>query len=626
MSVIDEIKARVDVVDLIGEYVDLRRSGKNYTALCPFHQEKTPSFVVFPETQTWKCFGCGKGGDVFTFVQEYERVDFGEALQRLARRAGVTLRAQQAASEPLEPLRALLEEAALFFRHHLRSPAGRVAYDYIRGRGVSDETLEAFGLGYAPNAYDALLRHFLQQGQRVEDLLAAGLVTRREDADRLYDRFRHRLMFPIRDHRGRMAGFGARTLQPDGVPKYLNSPQGPLFDKGRLLYGLDKAKAAIRQRDMAVVVEGYMDVIALHQAGHAYAVAPMGTALTEHQLRLLKRYSRNIVLALDPDAAGQRAVLRSLEVAQRAADAPEAVLDVRGFVRYEQRLDVNLRVVTLPEGLDPDELVQQDPARWEALLAQARPVLFFVIDTLFREHDAHAPRERGKFAQHMADLIRQVANPVERETYIRYLADALGASFASVAALVERGSKAARPGRSRRSPSPQATTPRALPGVRRERVLLGLVLTDSQVHALVDRCLRAAGLPPLGEEDFEHEPHRAVWRVWVAALHQVELPEDAYMAQHLPPALRPVWEACRQAGAEMAAFPVPRRAREALLLALRGRREAHKRVLHEMTALLPTASAAEQARYTQAIHEAHGVLKQIDYAERTASCMFEEAL
>ena len=622
MTVVDEIKARVDLVDLVGEYVDLRRSGKNYIALCPFHEERTPSFVVFPETQTWKCFGCGKGGDVFTFVQEKENLDFRDALRVLARRAGVPLHEGGGGPEPHAHLRELLEEAAIFFRHHLRSTSGRVAYEYLRGRGLSDATIETFGLGYAPAGYEHLLRYFREQGRSVDDLIQAGLVTRREDTGRVYDRFRHRVMFPIRDERGRMAGFGARTLDPDGVPKYLNSPQGPLFDKGRLLYGLDKAKSEIRRRGQAVVVEGYMDVIALHQAGHGYAVAPMGTALTEHHLRLLKRYTREIVLALDPDAAGQRAVLRSLDVARQATEGQEPVLDARGFVHYEQRLDVQLRVVVLPEGLDPDELVRQGPARWEQLLDQARPVLLFVMDTRFEQLSADDPRARGRFAQDMADLIRQVANPVEREAYIRHLAELLGASYNSVAALVTRR-RHARPRSRRAQAQPAAQAPRA---PRREQVLLGLLLTDTRVRALVDRCLRAADLAPVSADDFRHGPHRALWQVWTQALEQIDLPEEEYLARHLDPALKPVLQACRQAVAELAPQPQPRRAREALLLVLSLRREATKQVLEQQAELLRLAPPHEQEAHLEAIQRAQAVLKNIDVAEHNAKCTTEEAL
>jgi DNA primase len=342
MSSIDEIKSRIDIVDLVSETVTLRRSGKNYTGFCPFHANtRTPAFVVFPESGTWRCFGqCNEGGDIFRYVMKKEGCDFSEALHALAEKAGVQLKPptpqEQVAAEEHEHLRALLEEAVTFYRHQLTStPAGQPALAYLRQRGLSDATLEAFGLGYAPNSWDAALKHFKSKGYREQDLIDAGLVTVREaeeqskgeqegaaaaphpaaPARRIYDRFRHRITIPIRDERGRMAGFGARILDPEDVPKFLNSPQTALFDKGHLLYGLDRARKTIRTLDQAVIVEGYLDVIALHQAGFANAVSPMGTALTEHQLRLLKRFTRRVILAMDPDAAGYSAA--AAQVARR---------------------------------------------------------------------------------------------------------------------------------------------------------------------------------------------------------------------------------------------------------------------------------------------------------------------
>ncbi len=255
MSTVDEIKSRIDIVDLVSETVQLRRSGKNYTGFCPFHENtRTPAFVVFPDSGTWRCFGqCNEGGDIFKFVMKKEGYDFTEALRYLAERAGVQLKPptpeEQAAAEEHEALRSLLEEAVIFYRHNLlNTPAGQSALAYLREqRGLGDDTIEAFGLGYAPNAWEATVGFFTAKGARAEDLLACGLASQR-DAGGLYDRFRHRVMFPIRDERGRMAGFGARVLDPQDVPKFLNSPQTVLFDKGHLLYGLDRARKTIRAR------------------------------------------------------------------------------------------------------------------------------------------------------------------------------------------------------------------------------------------------------------------------------------------------------------------------------------------------------------------------------------------
>ncbi len=328
MSSIDDIKSRIDILDLAAEAgVKLRRSGKNYTGFCPFHENKrTPAFVVWPDSGTWRCFGqCNEGGDIFKFVMKKENIDFREALHRLADRAGVTLEAftpeKQEQLEENDRLRNLLEEAVNFYRNALlNSPAGKPALDYIlQKRKLTDRTIETFGLGYAPAGSHTILEYFKSKHYTDQELIDSGMASQRDDGG-LFDRFRNRLMIPIRDADGRMTGFGARILDPNDQPKFLNSPQTPIFDKGHLLYGLDRARKPIRAADQVVIVEGYLDVIALHQAGYENVVSPMGTALTEDQLRLLKRFTRRIVLALDPDTAGQKAVLRGLEAARTSLD------------------------------------------------------------------------------------------------------------------------------------------------------------------------------------------------------------------------------------------------------------------------------------------------------------------
>ncbi|RMF44634.1 MAG: DNA primase, partial [Anaerolineae bacterium] len=327
MSSIEEIKVRIDIVDLVSETVQLRRSGKNYIGFCPFHENtRTPAFVVFPESGTWRCFGqCNEGGDIFKFVMKKEGWDFKEALEHLAERAGVELRPRtpqdEHREEEHERLRALLEDAARFYQHHLfHTPDGAQALRYLQEkRNLSRETIERFGLGYAPDGWEVTKRHLLGRGYTHAELIAAGMVTQRDDG-RTYDRFRNRITIPIRDARGRMAGFGARILNPDDFPKFLNSPQTELFDKSSLLYGLHLARKAIRRQEQAVIVEGYLDVIAVHQAGFENVVSPMGTALTEQHLYALKRLTRRIVLALDPDAAGDKATLRGLQVARQAME------------------------------------------------------------------------------------------------------------------------------------------------------------------------------------------------------------------------------------------------------------------------------------------------------------------
>ncbi|HEX9074221.1 MAG TPA: DNA primase, partial [Anaerolineae bacterium] len=298
MSTVDDVKQKIDIVDVIGQYVTLKRAGRNFKALCPFHNEKTPSFIVFPDQGTWHCFGsCGMGGDVFTFLMKKENIDFGEALRRLAQRAGVEL-SRERPGEDVERkrLREVLAAAAAHYHYLLKQhPAAQVAREYIARRFITPETMGLFEIGYSLNEWEAMKSFLVGKGYSVHDLEAVGLVIQREGGG-TYDRFRGRLMFPIRDRNGQVIGFGARTLSGD-EPKYLNSPQTPLFDKSGTLYGLDLAKDAIRAQNLAVIVEGYMDVIGAHQGGFKNVVASLGTALTEKQLGLLKRLTKRYALA-----------------------------------------------------------------------------------------------------------------------------------------------------------------------------------------------------------------------------------------------------------------------------------------------------------------------------------------
>src|SRR5574341_1958541 len=387
-TITDEIKSKIDITDLVSEAgVKLRHAGKNYTGFCPFHDNKhTPAFVVWPDTGTWRCFGqCNEGGDIFKFVMKRDNLDFKEALNKLAERAGVEVPAYikptPEQKEAYDHLRKLLEDALIFYRSHLI--ANKDILNYLRGeRGLTDASVETFGLGYAPKAWDSALSHFTQRGYSEKDLLEAGLASER-DSGGYYDRFRHRIMIPIRDENGLMSGFGARIVDPNDIPKFLNSPETPIFSKGRLLYGLDRARKPIRAADQAVIVEGYLDVIALHQAGYENVVSPMGTALTEDQLRLLKRFTRKIILALDPDTAGQKALLRGLDAARQAMDREgEFRFDARGLLRNEARLQADLRVASLPDDLDPDEIVARDPAQWKQLIEAAKPIVMHVMETL----------------------------------------------------------------------------------------------------------------------------------------------------------------------------------------------------------------------------------------------------
>ena len=317
MSVTEEIKSRIDIVSYVQRHVpELKKAGRNHKACCPFHTEKTPSFVVNPERQSWHCFGaCAEGGDLFTFAQKLHGWDFKEALRELALEAGVELRpqtpAQQARSDHLDRMRGLVAAASDLYHDRLFAPESRSILNYAtETRGLSRETVKTFRIGVAPDRWDFALDALLSMGYDEDEVIEAGLAARSEHG-RVYDRFRNRLIIPINDERGRVVGFGGRALDPDEPAKYINSPQTPLFDKSRLLYGLDRARSAIRESGVTVIVEGYMDVIQAHQAGYLNVVAQMGTAMTESQIRLIApRFAKSIVLALDSDAAGQNAARR----------------------------------------------------------------------------------------------------------------------------------------------------------------------------------------------------------------------------------------------------------------------------------------------------------------------------
>lgn len=543
MPSIDDVKARIDIVDLAAEAgVKLRRSGKNYTGFCPFHSNtRTPAFVIWPDSGTWRCFGeCNEGGDIFKFVMKREGWDFPEALRHLARRAGVELEQftpQQAERrDQNERLRTLLEDALTFYRHQLlQTPGGKPALDYLKEkRGLTDATLEAFGLGYAPAGWDNTLNHFRQKNYTEQDLLDVGLVTERESGG-YYDKFRNRIMIPIRDAEGRMAGFGARILDPNDTPKFMNSPQTALFDKGHLLYGLDRARRPIRTADQAVIVEGYLDVIAVHQAGFENVVSPMGTALTEDQLRLLKRFTRHIVLALDPDAAGQKAVLRGLDAARAALDQGEELrFDSRGLLRHEARLQADLRVAEIPDGLDPDEIVARSPDEWKTLIEKARPVVVHVMETLIASRSAEDPKTRSEIVAQVLPLIEDLTSPVERETYRQMLARRLRVDERALIGVKPAGSPARRYRRAEAPPQPgpekpAAHTPASIPSPTRKMgdQVLSILLQNPELLHRLDRMLQEAGLSALSPEDFGYTDQQILLGLARQALEQdaAEVPQ-----------------------------------------------------------------------------------------------------
>ncbi len=549
MSTIDEIKAKIDIVDLVSEAgVKLRHAGKNYTGFCPFHDNKhTPAFVIWPESGTWRCFGqCNEGGDIFKFVMKRDGLDFKDALQKLADRAGVKVESLQREApqvkEANEHLRALLEDAIIYYRTQLFNNKDVLTYLHQK-RGLTDATIETFGLGYAPHGYDNLIKHFAPKGYSQQELIDAGMLSVRESdsqtsntESRSFDRFRNRIMIPIRDENGKMAGFGARIVDPTDIPKFLNSPETPIFTKGHLLYGLDRARKPIRVADQAVIVEGYLDVIALHQAGYENVVSPMGTALTEDQLRLLKKSTRRIVLALDPDTAGQKAVLRGLDAARSAMDREgELGFDARGLLRNEARLQADLRVASMPDDLDPDEIVARDKDEWKRLIENAKPIVTHVMDSLAVGQNLNDAKVKNQIAAQVLPLIEDLPNALERDTYRQALARMLKVderalmSTQSQVPVLKR-----RPRGTNQNLQADKSVVAVNPNLKIESYCLGVLLRRPDLLYRLDKNFQEFGLSTLAVEDFEYTDHQLLFGIVRLAVEQDEKDHHHYVMSHLP--------------------------------------------------------------------------------------------
>ena len=525
MSVVDEVRSRIDIVDVIGAYVKLTRSGRSFKGLSPFQSERTPSFFVFPETQTFKDFSSGEQGDVFSFLMKKEGMTFPEALRELAHRAGVELEQRtetQRRNEGYEErLREAVSQAAEYFHQLLlNAPQAANCRAYVRERrSLSEATLRDWQLGYSLMDYHALSNFLSARGFAVQELIDAGLAIENEEGRR-YDRFRGRLIIPIRDEKGRPVGFGSRSL--DGSePKYMNSPQTPVFDKGRLLFGLERARSAIRNEQTAVLVEGYMDVIGTHQAGFANVVAGMGTSLTESQLKMLKRLTPRIVLALDPDAAGNRAVLRDVDVARDSLERHETpTFDARGVIRHESKLNADIRVAIMPDGLDPDEIVLQSPQRWRDVIAQARPVVDHAIDTLLAQYDIADPHGKSEAVKAVAPIVRDLSDPVRRDYYVQQLARKLRLNPRAIAQALAATPRA-ETRRAEREPQPPEAPPgeEAAPVASVRKAAAGRPDLETHMVAVLARhpallmdanvALTRANLDILGTDDFANPALRA---------------------------------------------------------------------------------------------------------------------
>lgn len=412
MDQVEEIKKKIDVVSLISSYLTVKKAGKNYKACCPFHNEKTASFMVSPEKQIWYCFGCNQGGDIFTFIERIEGLDFVGALHLLADRAGVILENQDFVKKSEKDKSfEILELARKFYTFLLNEHKnGEVAKKYLLERSLKQETIENFSLGFAPDSQDILKSFLLKKEFSAQDIEAVGLIVK-NSSGRVTDKFRDRIVFPIKNTNGKVVGFGGRTFHepknPNFIPpKYLNSPQTLVYDKSSVIYGLYEAKEEIRKKDLAIIVEGYMDVISSHQAGVANVVASSGTALTEKQLEILARYTKNIAFCFDTDEAGTLAMKRAFELAQFS--------------------DINLKAVVLENAKDPDELIKKDPNLWTEASANPISIYDFYYSILMKKNDnGGTADEKKKIAQEFIPIISNIGSEIEKAHWIKKISNDL---------------------------------------------------------------------------------------------------------------------------------------------------------------------------------------------------------
>lgn len=423
MDEVAEIKNRLEVAEVVGNYLPLKQSGRNLKAPCPFHQEKSASFMVSPERGIFHCFGCNEGGDIFTFVMKMEGLEFREALEKLARQAGVELKARKGDNAELTRRRTRLYEAhALAVRYFqaslIQNPE---ALDYaVKQRHLGRETVRDFQIGYAPDSWNALTDFLGKKGFSYQELLEGGLAGQKEGRQTVYDLFRGRLTFTICDRDGRPIGFTARVLD-DGLPKYLNTPQTPLYDKSSAIFGLHLARESIRAHDEVVLVEGNMDVVASHQAGVKQVVAASGTALTLDQLRSLSRLTKNVKLAFDSDRAGLAATERAIELGQK--------------------LGLTLRMVQVPDAKDADELIQRSPEAWREAIASAKYIVDYAFERFEGDYDLTTAIGKRQYADRLASTLRRLGDPVEQDHYVKLLASKLGIDEEAIRAKLKQPDK-----------------------------------------------------------------------------------------------------------------------------------------------------------------------------------------
>ncbi|MBI2042229.1 MAG: DNA primase [Candidatus Nealsonbacteria bacterium] len=469
-SPVEEIKSRLDIVEVVGSYVKLQKAGANFRAVCPFHTEKQPSFFVSPARQSWHCFGgCGEGGDMFKFVMKIEGVEFGDALRALAQKAGVELKKQDPESAVWRTERNRLYEicelACRFFEKQLTESAiGKEAQKYLTERGISQESLKKWRVGYAPDVWQGLSDFLTSCGYKKDEIQKAGLGLTSEKGS-FFDRFRGRIIFPVFDLNSQVIGFGGRVFKSDDPAKYVNTPSTLLYDKSRVLYGLDKAKIEIRKKDACILVEGYVDAIMCSQAGFENVAAVSGTALTPFQLRILKRYSNNLLTAFDMDLAGGSATKRGIEMAR-----------AQGF---------NIKVAVMPQGKDPADIVAEDSRQWEKIVAEAKSILQFFFETALARFDAKTPEGKREISRELLPAIKRIPNKIERFHWVQELARKLGVTEQVVEEEMAQTKIEPQPYYFLEEPHPQSPAKRTRKDILGERIV-SLVLKDKQTLELLN--------------------------------------------------------------------------------------------------------------------------------------------
>ncbi|MCL4397881.1 DNA primase [Patescibacteria group bacterium] len=495
MTDLDQIKQKIDIVTLIGEYVQLKKTGANFKGLCPFHSEKTPSFIVSPERQIWHCFGgCQDGGDIFKFLMRAENLEFPEALKILAKRAGVTLTSYQPskATELKERIYAANHLASEFYNYLLtKHPLGKNGLDYVQNRKISPNSINLFKIGYAPNSWDSLMKFLLKKGYSGAEMEAAGLVSK-SGIGKYFDRFRGRVMFTLCDHRGNVVGFAGRLLDPEAKEaKYINTAETAAYTKGNVLYGLDITHDEIKKAGFAVVVEGEIDAISSYQAGVRNVVAIKGSALTAGHISLLKRYTENVYLSLDSDFAGDAAAHRGIEMADQAG--------------------LNIKVVTFSQAKDPDELVKIDPKLWREAVEKAVPFYDYVIDNAATKYAADSADGGKKILSEVTKFIEPIDNLIVKNHYLKKLARVLGVSQEVVQAQLAKEYKKLTLPHSSSSPNvPSSPSPKSRSELL-EEYLLSLLLQSSRPS---DYLLLIS--PRLKPEDFTNQALGKIYQLMVS--------------------------------------------------------------------------------------------------------------